>query len=116
VELFPLPEGGWIADSPGFNAGEGIPPVSPQQLIHCFPEVRERLGTCQFRDCLHDREPGCGLRELDWERRAFYLQLLHELQEAQAASFKPSGERHHFPCRKQSRQILTNPELDWQED
>jgi len=123
VELFPLPEGGWIADSPGFNAGEEIPPVSPQQLIRCFPEVRERLGTCQFRDCLHDREPGCGLRGLDWERRAFYLQLLHELQEAQAANFAParpdpkrSGERHHPPSRKQSRQIPNALELDWQED
>lgn len=123
VELFPLPEGGWIADSPGFNAGEGIPPVSPQQLIRCFPEVRERLGTCQFRDCLHDREPGCGLRELDWERRGFYLQLLHELQEAQAANSAPAcpglkrrGEGHHLTCRKQSHRILTDSDLDWQED
>ncbi|MGY2837396.1 ribosome small subunit-dependent GTPase A [Thermostichus sp. MS-CIW-41] len=86
VELFPLPEGGWIADSPGFNAGEGIPLVHPLQLIRCFPEVRDRLGTCQFRDCLHHREPGCGLRDLDWERRTFYLQLLQEVQQVQKAS------------------------------
>jgi hypothetical protein len=44
VELFPLPEGGWIADSPGFNAGEGIPPVSSFAVDpRCFPEVRDRL-------------------------------------------------------------------------
>ncbi|MFS8836822.1 ribosome small subunit-dependent GTPase A, partial [Synechococcus sp. WC101] len=70
-----------------------------------------------------DREPGCGLRELDWERRGFYLQLLHELQEAQAANSAPAcpglkrrGEGHHLTCRKQSHRILTDSDLDWQED
>ncbi len=93
VELFPLPEGGWIADSPGFNASEGIPPVHPWQLIRCFPEVRDRLGTCQFRDCLHNREPGCGLRDLDWERRTFYLQLLQEAQSGQNCAKGPSRQQ-----------------------
>ncbi len=132
VELFPLPGGGWIADSPGFNANEGIPPVHPLQLIQCFPEVRNRLGTCQFRDCIHDQEPGCGIRDPDWERRTFYLQLLQEAQEAQGeprgvvnARQEPdptSGReglirhiptRHRRISRRQSRQALQDPKLGW---
>ncbi|MEN9261916.1 MAG: ribosome small subunit-dependent GTPase A [Thermostichus sp. HHBFW_bins_43] len=127
VELFPLPEGGWIADSPGFNANEGIPSVHPLQLIQGFPEVRNRLGNCQFRDCLHDQEPGCGVREPDWERRSFYLQLLREAQAAQPLGFvnaRPEPDRttsrdgirqipsrHRRVSRRQNRQALQNPKL-----
>ncbi len=126
VELFPLPQGGWIADSPGFNALEEIPPVQPSQLIRCFPEVRDRLGNCQFRDCLHDQEPGCAIRDPDWERRAFYLQLLREIQEAQplrpghdsgTAGIPLLPARHRRPSRRQSRQALQTPQpddVDWE--
>ncbi|MGQ9837764.1 MAG: ribosome small subunit-dependent GTPase A [Cyanobacteriota bacterium] len=94
VELFLLPEGGWIADSPGFNALEGIPQrwgVELMELIQCFPEVRERVGHCQFRDCLHDQEPGCRVRNPAWERYSLYRQLLQELQEAQERQQGGSG-------------------------
>ncbi len=83
VELFPLPGGGWVADSPGFHVLEGILPVAPEQLIDCFPEVRDRLGQCQFRDCLHYQEPGCRVRSPEWERYPLYLELLQEAQELQ---------------------------------
>lgn len=82
VELFQLPQGGFIADSPGFNQPQlDIP---PQSLIHCFPEGRMRLAekSCKFQDCLHRNEPGCVVRG-DWERYPYYLLFLTEAIEYQ---------------------------------
>ncbi|MFN4278867.1 small ribosomal subunit biogenesis GTPase RsgA [Thermosynechococcus sp.] len=79
VELFPLLQGGWIADTPGFNQPE-LPP-DPQQLAAAFPEIRQRLSKdrCLFDNCCHDQEPGCCVRG-DWERYPLYLEYLHELE------------------------------------
>ncbi|MDY7013769.1 MAG: small ribosomal subunit biogenesis GTPase RsgA [Cyanobacteriota bacterium] len=86
VQLFELPGGGLIADSPGFNKPELH--CEPTQLADYFPEARARLATqtCQFSDCLHRDEPNCAVRG-DWERYEHYLQFLQEaiaLQEVRA--------------------------------
>jgi ribosome biogenesis GTPase / thiamine phosphate phosphatase len=77
VELFGLPEGGLLADTPGFSQ----PTLNylPEQLIHYFPEGRDLLnsGSCQFKDCLHRNEPGCAVQG-DWERYPNYLEFLEE--------------------------------------
>ncbi|MDX2229006.1 MAG: small ribosomal subunit biogenesis GTPase RsgA [Leptolyngbyaceae cyanobacterium bins.349] len=77
VELFELPAGGLLADTPGFNQPELD--CAPEELAHYFPEARQRLAetSCQFSDCLHRNEPGCGVRG-DWERYEIYLLLLEE--------------------------------------
>src|SRR5690606_907192 len=54
--------GGWIIDSPGMQAF-GLAHIDNEQLLHAFPEFRPFLGQCRFRDCRHDAEPGCALRE-----------------------------------------------------
>lgn len=78
VELFELPGGGLLADTPGFNQPDLN--CSPRQLPYLFPEIRTRLeqGACQFADCQHRSEPNCVVRG-DWERYEHYLQLLAEL-------------------------------------
>ncbi len=77
VELFELPEGGLLADTPGFSQ----PTLNylPEQLIHYFPEGRDRLNAdhCQFKNCLHRKEPGCAVQG-DWERYPDYLEFLEE--------------------------------------
>ncbi|NEQ30563.1 MAG: small ribosomal subunit biogenesis GTPase RsgA [Leptolyngbya sp. SIO4C5] len=77
VELFELPTGGFIADTPGFNQPDVI--CQPQQLSWLFPEIRQRLqqSDCQFNNCLHRDEPGCAVRG-DWERYDYYLTMLEE--------------------------------------
>lgn len=54
-------EGGWLIDSPGMQAF-GLAHVTPDELLEAFIEFRPHLGTCRFRDCRHDAEPGCALR------------------------------------------------------
>jgi len=77
VELFELPGGGLLADTPGFN--QPTLECEPSELAAYFPEARQRLalGSCQFSDCSHSCEPNCVVRG-DWERYDYYLQFLEE--------------------------------------
>lgn len=77
VELFELPAGGLLADTPGFNQPDIE--CTPEELTLYFPEARHRLATdnCQFSDCLHRGEPGCAVQG-DWERYEYYLDLLED--------------------------------------
>ncbi|MBD2082317.1 small ribosomal subunit biogenesis GTPase RsgA [Leptolyngbya sp. FACHB-17] len=77
VELFELPTGGLLADTPGFNQPDLC--CLPQELVQYFPEARRRLaeGSCQFSNCLHRDEPGCTVRG-EWERYEHYLNFLED--------------------------------------
>ena len=77
VELFELPGGGLLADSPGFNQPDLT--CEPMQLAWYFPEAKARLqqGNCQFSDCLHRNEPNCVVRG-DWERYEYYQEFLEK--------------------------------------
>jgi ribosome biogenesis GTPase / thiamine phosphate phosphatase len=87
VELFELPSGGLLADTPGFNQPQLD--SSPEQLPLLFPEVRQRLsqGNCQFSNCRHRSEPNCIVRgqaaQGDWERYGDYRVYLAELEALQ---------------------------------
>ena len=65
VELFSLPFGGYIADTPGFGSFdiEQMESIRPGQLQFCFPEFAPLIGRCRFNDCTHRTEPGCAVRE-----------------------------------------------------
>jgi ribosome biogenesis GTPase len=63
--LYPLPAdqgGGWIVDSPGLKVF-GLGHIAPEIIAQAFVEIRPLLGHCRFRDCRHDREPGCAVQE-----------------------------------------------------
>lgn len=77
VELFELPSGGLLADTPGFNQPDLD--STPEELARYFPEVRQKLAvdSCRFSDCLHRDEPGCVVRG-EWERYQHYLTFLEE--------------------------------------
>lgn len=84
VELFELPSGGLLADTPGFNQPDLT--CAPIDLAHYFPEARQRLEVsgCQFSNCLHRDEPNCAVRG-DWERYEHYLTFLEEVTAYQQA-------------------------------
>jgi len=62
AEMFDLPGGGRIIDTPGMREF-GLVDLSKQELSHYFPEMRDRLNNCQFNNCLHVNEPGCAVKE-----------------------------------------------------
>jgi ribosome biogenesis GTPase len=61
AEMFDLPQGGKIIDTPGMREF-GIVDLSKQELSHYFPEMKNRIQNCQFNNCLHGNEPGCAIK------------------------------------------------------
>ncbi|GAA1994065.1 ribosome small subunit-dependent GTPase A [Kitasatospora viridis] len=80
-ELFALPGGGVLIDTPGLRSvglygGEG--------LQRAFGEIEELADRCRFPDCAHGTEPGCAVRAaladgtLAQRRWESYLKLQRE--------------------------------------
>ena len=63
VELFPLPGGGYVADTPGFSSLdlEKSELVLKDELPDAFPEFADYLGECKFTSCSHTGEKGCAV-------------------------------------------------------
>ena len=61
AEMFRLPQGGFIVDTPGIRALE--PLVSPEELDSHFVEFTPFLGQCKFKRCTHRHEPQCLIKE-----------------------------------------------------
>ena len=72
---------GWIVDSPGLKTF-GLAHVAASALEHAFVDMRPYFGHCRFRDCRHQREPGCAVTAaVDAGRvEAFRLDLLQALR------------------------------------
>ncbi len=68
AEMFDLPEGGRIIDTPGIREF-GIIDITKQELSHYFPEMRVLISDCQFNNCLHLNEPGCAIKQAVEEER-----------------------------------------------
>ena len=62
AEMFELPQGGFIIDTPGIRE-LGVIDIEKQELSHFFPEMRERMHDCRFNNCRHINEPGCAVLE-----------------------------------------------------
>ena len=62
AEMFDIPVGGQIIDTPGLREF-GLVDISKQELSHYYPEMRALIGDCQFNNCLHTDEPGCAIKK-----------------------------------------------------
>lgn len=60
AQLIDVPDGGWLIDTPGVRALSLW--LSGVGLERAFADVFELMDHCRFRDCKHDREPGCAIR------------------------------------------------------
>ncbi len=77
VELFTLDQDLRLADTPGFS--QLILTCTADQLPGAFPEFAPYQDQCQFRNCSHQREPDCAVREANLDRYPIYLTLLTEI-------------------------------------
>ena len=80
-EMFPLKEGGFIADLPGIKT-LGLWDIQPEELDGYFPEIRPLVARCFYSDCTHDEsEVDCAVREavaagkIDSGRYESYLRM-----------------------------------------
>lgn len=83
VELYSLGEETYVADTPGFSSfdTDQMDVILKENLQYAFPDFGKYIGSCQFHDCSHRREPGCAVRtalesgEIEKTRYDSYLRL-----------------------------------------
>lgn len=86
AEMYDLPGGGKIIDTPGIRE-LGLVDISKQELSHYMPEMRAFLAGCQFNNCIHRDEPGCAVKaavnngSIHEERYISYLNIMDSLDE-----------------------------------
>jgi len=86
AEMFELPFGGRIIDTPGVKEF-GIIDLEAAEASHYFIEMRDRLSGCRFHNCLHLNEPGCAIieaveaGEIAESRYKSYVRIVEELEE-----------------------------------
>jgi len=83
AELFELPFGGKIIDTPGIK-GFGTVELENAVLSHYFREMRGKMAQCKFNNCVHINEPKCAVKEavelgeIAKERYEGYLSIYHD--------------------------------------
>ena len=104
-QLVVLESGGVVIDTPGMRELQLWEPA--RSVDETFADVLALAGQCRFRDCRHDREPGCAVKAaaesgaLDPGRYASYLKL----QEEHAAFDRKQQVRSQIESKRQSRII-----------
>ena len=82
AEMYTLPFGGYLIDTPGIRE-LGIIDIEQQEVGHFFPEIRGRMNDCRFNNCRHINEPGCAVLEavengeIEPSRYDSYLSIYH---------------------------------------
>jgi ribosome biogenesis GTPase len=83
--LYHIPTGGDLIDSPGVREF-GLWHLEPEEITKAFVEFRPYLGLCKFRDCKHNDDPGCVLRQAveDGEINEIRFENYHRILESMA--------------------------------
>ena len=85
AEMFDLPFGGKIIDTPGMREF-ALMDIAEQELSHYFPEMRALINECRFNNCMHIEEPGCAVKaaveeqRIAAERYISYLNILSSIE------------------------------------
>ncbi|MEQ8236339.1 MAG: ribosome small subunit-dependent GTPase A [Syntrophomonadaceae bacterium] len=81
-ELIIIPSGGAVIDTPGMRELG----LESADLENAFGDIETLARSCRFRDCTHQREPGCAVREaieagsITEQRLMSYTKLRKEAQ------------------------------------
>lgn len=98
-ELLFLPSGGMLIDTPGMRELQVW--GDDEGLQEAFPDVEILARSCRFRDCTHERELGCAVREavregrLDAVRLRSYQKLRRELDYLALRQHESATYREH---------------------
>ena len=96
VQLYCLGENTFVADTPGFSSfdTDQMDVLLKENLQYSFPDFAAYLGQCQFHDCAHRAEPGCGVRQaveagkIEKTRYESYLRLYEKAEQVKLWELK----------------------------
>lgn len=96
VELYCLGENTYVADTPGFSSfdTDQMDVILKENLQYAFWEFGAYMGGCQFHDCTHRQEPGCGIRQameegkIEKSRYESYLRLYEKASQVKVWELK----------------------------
>ena len=96
VELYRLEENTYVADTPGFSSfdTDQMEIILKENLQYAFPDFGRFIGSCQFHDCSHRKEPGCAVRtaledgQIEQTRYDSYLRLYEKASQVKLWEMK----------------------------
>jgi ribosome biogenesis GTPase / thiamine phosphate phosphatase len=83
AEMHRLKSGGFIIDTPGIKEF-GLVHFESKEVAERFPEFRELLPLCHYKNCTHLHEPGCAVKmalnegKINQGRYTNYLSILND--------------------------------------
>ncbi|MBN2727943.1 MAG: ribosome small subunit-dependent GTPase A [Bacteroidales bacterium] len=86
AEMHPFSFGGYLIDTPGIKEF-GVVDFEAWELGHWFPDFKEFIPHCKFKNCTHVGEPVCAVRkateegEIHPERYKNYLSILRNVED-----------------------------------
>ena len=60
VEIFHTNYGAMVYDTPGFTSFDVLE-ADEAELQHYYPDIMEYAGNCRYDNCMHIKEPECGV-------------------------------------------------------
>ncbi len=60
VEIFHTDYGAMVYDTPGFTSFDVLE-ADEAELQHYYPDIMEYAGNCKYDNCVHIKEPKCGV-------------------------------------------------------
>jgi len=85
AEIYKLSFGGFVVDTPGFSSFD-VDEIQFDELTEFYPEIKNYSGDCRFNNCIHNKEPNCGVKNAVEEklisqvRYNNYIKLLEEIK------------------------------------
>jgi ribosome biogenesis GTPase / thiamine phosphate phosphatase len=93
--LFSCSSGACIIDTPGLRTWS--PDIDAKSLSNAFDDIDILSADCRFRDCRHQDEPGCAVRDaVDPDRLLNYQKLLREVKRNQQTPLDRIQERNKW--------------------
>ncbi len=89
VALYEIGENTYVADTPGFSSfdTDQMDVILKENLQFAFPDFGPYIGSCQFHDCTHRKEPGCAVTaalaagKIEPTRHDSYLKLYEKAEQ-----------------------------------
>jgi ribosome biogenesis GTPase / thiamine phosphate phosphatase len=113
-ELFVLPSGGIMIDTPGMRE---LQLLEGEGLQEAFADIQEAAGSCRFADCTHGAEPGCAVQRaiqdgvLPTSRLDNYRKLEREAAYAERKVNERAAREHKSKVKQLHKQMNQKPKL-----